>query len=144
MNRFRHINLSCSLTMVNSDFCSEEFLFIRMPEPKTILCCTRSILKTKLWINKIDAAKLSIKKPGDKVLVHSLYTKTGFLAHRSLCYRFNQKKSVFMAHGFGHISKGLEIAYHLGAADSFLVSNDIDPISGAAAFNNAFVTLKKV
>ncbi len=97
----------------------------------------------KLWINKIDAAKLSIKN-GDKVLVHSLYTKMDSLPIEVYVTDLIKRKSVFMAHGFGHISKGLEIAYHLGAADSFLVSNDIDPISGAAAFNNAFVTLRKV
>ncbi len=97
----------------------------------------------KLWINKIDAAKQSLKN-GDRVVIHSLYTEEDSMPIEVYATDLIKRGCVFMAHGFGHISKGLKLAYHSGAADSFLVSNDIDPVSGAAAFHNAFVTLRKL
>ena len=97
----------------------------------------------KLWVN-VNAAKNINLRNGDKVVVHSNTTDIDSLPIEVYATDLIREDCVFMAHGFGHISKGLSIAYHLGASDSFLCSNDVDPISSAGAFLNGFVTIKKI
>jgi thiosulfate reductase/polysulfide reductase chain A len=49
--------------------------------------------------------------------------------------------SVFMAHGFGHRAKRLQLTHGLGADDSDLMTNvQIDPIMGATGMRANFVT----
>ncbi len=99
--------------------------------------------KNMVWINEDDAKKLGITED-DKVKLYSLATK---LETDPVDVKItNRIKSgcVFIAHGFGHISKLLEIAYKKGVSDNFLCNDDIDPISGASAFLNTFVKIRKV
>ena len=50
---------------------------------------------------------------------------------------------VYMTPGFGHLSKGLRIAYGVGACDSDLHVTYTDPISGGQALSQTFVTIEK-
>jgi len=50
---------------------------------------------------------------------------------------------VYMTPGYGHLSKGLRVAYGHGASDSELHVTYTDPISGGQALSETFVSLKK-
>jgi thiosulfate reductase/polysulfide reductase chain A len=51
---------------------------------------------------------------------------------------------VYLTPGFGHLSKGLRVAYGNGASDSDLHVTYTDPISGGQALSQTFVTVEKV
>jgi thiosulfate reductase/polysulfide reductase chain A len=52
--------------------------------------------------------------------------------------------SVFMAHGFGHKSKKLQLTAGAGADDASLMSNiKVDPIMGGTGMRANFVTFVK-
>ncbi|HEX7541716.1 MAG TPA: molybdopterin dinucleotide binding domain-containing protein, partial [Anaerolineales bacterium] len=51
---------------------------------------------------------------------------------------------VYLTPGYGHLSKGLTIAYGIGASDSDLHVTYTDPISGGQALSQTFVTVKKI
>ncbi len=123
-------------------------LFGRVPEHTHARTQNNELLHelfpvNKVWINDKVARKMGLKN-NDKVILHSETTGEDSLPIEVFVTDLIREDCVFIAHGFGHISKGLNIAYHLGASDSFLCSNDVDPISGAGAFHNGFVTIKKV
>ncbi len=99
--------------------------------------------ENRVWINEVDAKKFNITEH-DKVTLYSLTTK---IETEPIDVKITSRiKSgcVFVAHGFGHISKLLEIAYKKGISDNVLCSDDLDPISGSSAFLNGFVKIKKV
>jgi len=95
-----------------------------------------------IWINPEDAKKVGLKK-GDKVIVTN--TVTGYTSEPQNIKITDRiiKDTLFIHHGFGHISKDMTIAYKKGISDSFFCSNDVDPLSGCSAHNNGFVTIKK-
>jgi len=51
---------------------------------------------------------------------------------------------VYLTPGYGHLSKGLTVAYGVGASDSDLHVTYTDPISGGQALSQTFVTVKKI
>ncbi len=96
-----------------------------------------------LWINTKDAKKLGLKDE-DKVKIKNV--KTGFesQAHIIKITDRIKEQTVFIHHGFGHITKAWSIGFNVGISDTNFCSHDIDPLSGACGFNNGFVTIKKV
>jgi thiosulfate reductase/polysulfide reductase chain A len=94
----------------------------------------------RLWMNADTAETLGLQtddavevtSPAGKVYIRLLVTQ----AIRSDC--------VYMTPGLGHMSKGLRVAYGVGACDSDLHVTYTDPISGSQALTQTFVTVKKI
>jgi len=94
----------------------------------------------RLWMNTRVATKngladgdwVEVASDAGKIHIHLLATE----AIRPDC--------VYMTPGYGHLSKGLETAYGVGASDSVLHVTYTDPISGSQALSQTFVTVKKV
>jgi thiosulfate reductase/polysulfide reductase chain A len=98
--------------------------------------------ETPVWMNPADAKKIGLKN-GDKVsLVNS---KTGYKSKAEQLKVTPRIKagSVFIHHGFGHQSKAWTKGYDKGINENHFISDDVDPISGAAAFHNGFVKVVK-
>lgn len=95
-----------------------------------------------IWINPEDAKALNLKE-GDKVIMTGKNTKIVSKPESIKITKRIKKGSVFIYHGFGHISKMWSVGYEKGLNNAFYCSNDIDPISGCSGFNNGFVSLKK-
>lgn len=95
-----------------------------------------------IWIHPDDAKNLGLKD-GDKVKVTN--TTTNFKSKAQAIHITKRIKSgsVFIHHGFGHITKAWNIGYDVGISDTNFNSHDVDPISGACGFNNGFVTVVK-
>ena len=93
-----------------------------------------------LWINAKTAATQGLKN-GDMVEVASGVGKIYIKLQITQAIR---PDCVFMTPGFGHLSKGLMVAYGLGVSDSDLRVTYTDPISGGQALTQTFVTVKKV
>jgi thiosulfate reductase/polysulfide reductase chain A len=51
---------------------------------------------------------------------------------------------VYLTPGYGHLSKGLRIAFNHGVSDSELHETYTDPISGGQALTQTFVKIEKV
>jgi thiosulfate reductase/polysulfide reductase chain A len=79
-----------------------------------------------------DADLVEVTSPVGKIQIRLLVTQ----AIRPDC--------VYMTPGFGHLSKGLEVAYGVGACDSDLHQTFTDPVSGSQALSQTFVTVKKI
>lgn len=99
--------------------------------------------ENEVWINDKEAQKLHLEEGGWVVLKN---IDTNIESGKLKVKPTNRisRECVFIAHGFGHISKFLKTAYRRGASDALLCSDEVDAISGSAAFNNAFVKIKKV
>ncbi len=98
---------------------------------------------TPIWINPKDAKKLGFK---DGDMVYLIYPKTGHKSYHSEKLKVTKRikeGNVFINHGFGHTTKAWSRGYEKGTKDNWFISNDIDPISGASAFNNGFVKIIK-
>lgn len=95
-----------------------------------------------IWINPKNANKLGLKD-GDKVKVTNVKTKFESKAQAIKVTNRIKENSVFIHHGFGHITTAWSKGYDVGISDTDFCSHDIDPISGAVGFNNGFVTIKK-
>ncbi|WP_331774841.1 molybdopterin-dependent oxidoreductase [Sulfurospirillum sp. 1612] len=96
-----------------------------------------------IWIHPKDAKRLGFS---DGQMVYMVNPKTGVKAEHAEKIKVTKRikeGAVFIHHGFGHTTKAWSRGYEKGIGDNFFVSDDIDPISGAAAFNNGFVTLVK-
>jgi thiosulfate reductase/polysulfide reductase chain A len=95
-----------------------------------------------LWVNPQIARQHGIKN-GETV---RLQNQDGVVSN-SIRVRVTERigpDSVFMAHGFGHRSKKLQLTQGLGADDSDLMTNVlIDPIMGATGMRGNFVTFVK-
>ena len=98
---------------------------------------------TPIWIHPKDAKKLGLKD-GDKVTMSS--KKTGYTSHPEVIKITKRIKegNLFIHHGFGHITKAWSRGYNKGLSEQYFISDGVDPISGAGAFHNGFVTIKKV
>lgn len=96
-----------------------------------------------IWINPKDAKKIGLSD-GDKVEVTNVKTNFKSKAQAIKITSRIKENSVFIHHGFGHITKAWSKGYDVGISDTDFCSHDIDPISGAVGFNNGFVTIKKV
>jgi thiosulfate reductase/polysulfide reductase chain A len=95
--------------------------------------------ENSLWIHSQPAAERGINN-GDLVTVQSdvgevQITATVTEGIRSDC--------VFMNQGWGKVSKGLQVAFNVGASDSDVHNTVTDPVSGGQALTQTFVTVKK-
>ncbi len=99
--------------------------------------------ENEVWINEEEAKRLGFDEH-DKAVLYSVSTKIESEPIKVKPTSRIRKDCIFIAHGFGHISKFLDTAYKKGASDSYLCSDEVDSVSGAAAFNNAFVKIKRV
>jgi thiosulfate reductase/polysulfide reductase chain A len=95
---------------------------------------------TGLWLNTSVAAEKSIHS-GDMVRVTS---PVGVVEVEAYVTQAIRPDCVYLAPGFGHLSKGLRTAYNQGASDSDLHVTFVDPISGGQALSQTFVTVEKV
>lgn len=97
--------------------------------------------KQNVWINSVKAYELGINN-GDKVVLKQGEKKSGVLT--AFVTDGIHPEALFIPHGFGRFSKFMKSAYEMqGASDADFCSNDVDPISGASAFQNAFVRIEK-
>ncbi len=92
-----------------------------------------------VWIHPAPAAERGIKA-GDWVHVESAAGKVKIKANVTEAIR---PDCVYMAPGFGHLSKGTRIAYRKGASDSDLHLTYTDPVSGGQALSQTFVVVRK-
>lgn len=95
-----------------------------------------------VWINPKDAKNLGLKD-SDKIILTNI--DTGYKSQPQAIKITDRiiEKTMFIHHGFGHISKDMTIAYNKGISDAFFCSNDIDPLSGCSGHNNGFVAVVK-
>ncbi len=93
----------------------------------------------RVWIHPRPAALRGIKD-GDEVLVESAVGVVRIAAKVTEAIR---PDCVFMAPGFGHLSKGARTSYRVGASDSDLHQTFTDPVSGGQALTQTFVTVRK-
>ncbi len=92
-----------------------------------------------VWVNPLVASEHALKN-GEYV---RLRNPEGTLSN-PIRVRVTERvgpDSVFMAHGFGHVSRRLRLTYGLGADDSALMSNvKVDPLMGGTGMRASFVT----
>jgi len=101
----------------------------------------RDLISTNyLWINRRVAEQKKIAF-GDLVEVKSNIGKVQIKAYPTEKIAPNQ---IFMLHGFGGSSEGMEFAYGNGANDALLIEDKIEPVYGAAVMHETDVEIRKV
>lgn len=93
----------------------------------------------RMWMNADTAANMGLVD-GDWVEVSS---PVGKINVQLLATQAIRSDCVYMAPGYGHLSKGLTTAFGRGASSSALHVTYTDPISGGQALSQTFVTVKK-
>ncbi|MHB1134909.1 MAG: molybdopterin-containing oxidoreductase family protein [Chloroflexota bacterium] len=88
-----------------------------------------------VWLHTQPAGRLGIKD-GDEVFVESAAGKVKIKATVTEGIR---PDCVFMAPGYGHLSRGNRLSYNAGASDSDLHLTYTDPVSGGQALTQTFV-----
>jgi thiosulfate reductase/polysulfide reductase chain A len=91
-----------------------------------------------LWLNR-DSAQRQGLKDGMQVKVSS---NVGVQTLRLEVTDKIRPDCVYMAHGFGVLSKSLTTLYGKGACDAALIESHYDPISGNAALHETFVSVQ--
>ena len=94
----------------------------------------------RLWMNVATAKNLGLAD-NDLVEVTSPAGKIHIKLEATQAIR---PDCVYLTPGYGHLSKGLTVAYGVGASDSDLHVTYTDPISGGQALSQTFVTVKKI
>jgi thiosulfate reductase/polysulfide reductase chain A len=94
----------------------------------------------RLWMNTATAQGLGLKD-NDLVEVTSTAGKIHIKLEVTQAIR---PDCVYLTPGYGHLSKGLTVAYGVGASDSDLHLTYTDPISGGQALSQTFVTVSKL
>ncbi|HEX7541399.1 MAG TPA: molybdopterin-dependent oxidoreductase [Anaerolineales bacterium] len=94
----------------------------------------------RLWMNVKTAKNLGLAD-NDMVEVASTAGKIHIKLEATQAIR---PDCVYLTPGYGHLSKGLTIAYGIGASDSDLHVTYTDPISGGQALSQTFVTVEKI
>jgi thiosulfate reductase/polysulfide reductase chain A len=94
----------------------------------------------RLWMNTQTAHSLGLAT-NDMVEVTS---PVGMIQIQLLATQAIRPDCVYLTPGFGHMSKGLTVAYGEGASDSDLHQTFTDPVSGSQALSQTFVTVKKI
>ncbi len=94
----------------------------------------------RLWISTAAAQKLGLAD-NDWVEVTS---QAGKIHIRLEVTQAIRPDCVYLTPGYGHLSKGLTVAYGIGASDSDLHVTYTDPVSGSQALSQTFVTVKKL
>ena len=92
-----------------------------------------------LWLHPVSAAKLSIR-PDDRVEVASSVGKGKLKVRLTKEIR---PDTVYMATGFGVLSRGLSNVYGKGACIAEVLEDYADKISGNMAMHETMVTVKK-
>ncbi len=90
-----------------------------------------------LWLNTQSASKMGLRD-GQLVKVKSN------VGEGTLKLEVTDKirpDCVYMAHGFGVISKGQSLIYGRGACDAALIEDKLEPISGNVAMHQTFVEI---
>jgi thiosulfate reductase/polysulfide reductase chain A len=90
-----------------------------------------------LWLNTASAGKMGLRH-GQLVRVKSN------VGEGSLKLEVTDKirpDCVYMAHGFGVLSKGQSLIYGRGACDAALIEDKLEPISGNVAMHQTFVEI---
>lgn len=88
-----------------------------------------------LWLNSLSAKKMGLSD-GQMVKVKSR------VGEGTLKLEVTEKirpDCVYMAHGFGVISKGQSLIFGRGACDAALIEDKLEPISGNVAMHQTFV-----
>jgi thiosulfate reductase/polysulfide reductase chain A len=93
----------------------------------------------RLWLHPAPAAELGIRSD-DAVRVTS---PVGKVEVQALVTEAIRPDCVYLTPGYGHLSKGLRVAYGHGASDSELHVTYTDPVSGGQALSQTFVTIEK-
>ncbi len=96
--------------------------------------------KPRLWIATSIAKERGINTD-DLVKVTS---KVGEVIVPALVTEAIRPDCVYLTPGYGHLSKGLRIAFNHGVSDSELHETYTDPISGGQALTQTFVKIEKV
>jgi thiosulfate reductase/polysulfide reductase chain A len=94
----------------------------------------------RLWMNAATAKTLGLAD-------HSMVEVTSTVGKIHIKLEATQAirpDCVYLTPGYGHLSKGLTIAYGIGASDSDLHVTYTDPISGGQALSQTFVTVTKI
>ncbi len=90
-----------------------------------------------LWLNSQSASKMGLRD-GQSVKVKSN------VGEGTLKLEVTDKirpDCVYMAHGFGVLSKGQSLVYGRGACDAALIEDKLEPISGNVAMHQTFVEI---
>ena len=95
--------------------------------------------KNSLWIHTKPAQARGIQN-GDTVVVESAAGQVEIEANVTEAIR---PDCVYMTPGFGHMSKGLRVAYNQGASSSDIHLTYTDPVSGGQALSQTFVKVYK-
>jgi thiosulfate reductase/polysulfide reductase chain A len=95
--------------------------------------------ENSLWLHPEAAAELGIGE-GDRVTVQSPAGKGELIATLKHGIR---KDTVYMASGYGVLSKGLTRLYGKGASTAELIEDYADELSGNMAMHETFVTVSK-
>lgn len=96
--------------------------------------------ENKLWLNTRSAQKMGLKD-GQMVRVAS---NVGAGELKLEVTDKIRPDCVYMAHGFGVISKGQSLIYGRGACDAALIEDHLEPISGNVAMHQTFVEVRPV
>lgn len=91
-----------------------------------------------LWINATVAKRLGIKQ-NQRVVVES---KVGKVISKAFVSEAIRPDCVFLAAGFGHLSKALTVGYGAGVSNSALHETHTDGVSGGQALSETFVTVR--
>jgi thiosulfate reductase/polysulfide reductase chain A len=94
----------------------------------------------RLWMNAATARSMGLAD-NDLVEVASTAGKIHIKLEATQAIR---PDCVYLTPGYGHLSKGLTVAYGIGASDSDLHLTFTDPISGGQALSQTFVTVSKI
>jgi thiosulfate reductase / polysulfide reductase chain A len=94
----------------------------------------------RLWMNAGTAKSLALAD-NDLVEVTSEVGKIHIHLQATQAIR---PDCVYLTPGYGHLSKGLTVAYGVGASDSDLHVTYTDPVSGGQALSQTFVSVKKL
>jgi len=96
--------------------------------------------ENKLWLHPVPARKLGLK-PDDEVWVTSSVGKERI---RVRITKETREDTVYMATGFGVLSKGLSGIYGKGACIAELLEDKNDAISGNMAMHETFVKITRI
>ena len=94
--------------------------------------------ENRVWIHPEEASRIGVRD-GDLVELTSSVGKGTLKAYVTEAIR---KDSVYMDHGFGHTSSGLEAAYGRGMSDQVLIEDLSDEISGGVCYHETFITVR--
>jgi len=94
--------------------------------------------ENRLWIHPEEAEKLGI---ADKVKVH-VKSPVGEGVIKAFLTEAIRRDCVYMDHGFGHTSTGMEAACGRGVSDQVLIEDRADEISGGISYHETFVEIR--